>query len=426
MKRASIIFCLFVFLTPISSSALGIYEYKEFSIDLSGYYKNLFGYTDFNLEIPFFDLGYKYLLDDYNRLRLKAAVNLTDDLALLSHYEIRLIYGDSQGLKSKVGEIGEFSNNLTNLFGLTGLKPERLLNLDWEIEDSKTLYAEHGFDRLLFSYHLPFADLTIGRQAFSWGTGIIWNPTDLFAPFSPTEIDTEEKTGTDIINLEIPIGSLTGLNAIYAPLETFEDSSIAGRFKTNIYTYDLSIMMGKFHEEMVYGLDFSGYIGGAGFRGEGTYTQLEEEEDFLRFILGADYSFPRNFYLSLEYYYNGFGTTNENRYLSLFLSDEFLKRISRGEIYNLARDYLGAFFSYPIFPLLTLRGTIIFNLDDQSIFLSPALEYSILTGLDFMIGANIFKGKDGSEYGLIKGDYLGIPIEFGYPQLYFSYLKWYF
>lgn len=422
MKRLNIIFWLSIFITPIPSPALGKYEHNGFSFDLSGYYKNLFGYLDLKQEI----LGYEYLLDDYNRFRLKAGVNLTEELTLLSHYEIRLVYGDSQGLKKKVDEIEGLPDGLVNLFGLTGLKPERFLNLNWKIEDSKTLYAEHGLDRLLLSYHLPFADLTIGRQAISWGTGMFWNPTDLFAPFSPTEIDTEEKPGTDMIDLEIPIGSLTELNAIYAPLKTFEDSSIAGRFKTNIYNYDLSIMMGKFHEEMIYGLDFSGYIGGAGFRGEGTYTQVEEEEDFFRFVLGADYSFPKNLYLTLEYYYNGFGTNNENNYLTLLSSPEFLKRLQRGEIYNLARDYLGVFLSYPIFPLLTLRGTVIFNIDDQSIFFSPGLEYSILTNLDLMIGANIFKGREGSEYGSIEGEYYGIPIEFGYPQLYFAYLKWYF
>ncbi|UCD83377.1 MAG: hypothetical protein JSU92_08625, partial [Deltaproteobacteria bacterium] len=128
--------------------------------------------------------------------------------------------------------------------------------------------------------------------------------------------------------------------------------------------------------------------------------------------------------------YNGFGTTNEDEYFPLFLSDEFLKRLARGEIYNIARDYLGVFFSYPIFPLLILQGTAIFNIDDRSIFLSPALEYSILTGLDLMIGANIFKGQEGSEYGSIKGEYLYsgilVPIEFGYPQLYYAYLKYYF
>ena len=391
MKRLNIIFWLSIFITQIPSPALGKYEHNGFSFDFSGYYKNLFGYTDLNLEIPEeFDPGYEYLLDDYNRFRLKTEANLAENVTLLSHYEIRLVYGDSQGLKAEFGEVEGLPNNLISLFGLTGLKPERFLNLNWEIEDNKNLYAEHGFDRLLLSYHLPFADLTVGRQAISWGTGRLWNPTDLFAPFSPTEIDTEEKAGTDMINLEIPIGSLTGFNAVYTPLKTFEDSSIAGRFKTNIYAYDISMMMGKFHEEMVYGLDFSGYIGGAGFRGEGTYTQVEGEEDFFRFILGTDYSFPKNLYLALEYYYNGFGTNNENNYLTLLSSPEFLKRLQRGEVYNLARDYLGVFLTYPIFPLLTLWGTVIFNIDDQSIFFSPVLEYSILTNLDLMIGANIF------------------------------------
>ncbi len=38
-----------------------------------------------------------------------------------------------------------------------------------------------------------------GRQAVSWGNGLIFNPMDFFNPFNPAAVDTEYKLGEDML-----------------------------------------------------------------------------------------------------------------------------------------------------------------------------------------------------------------------------------
>jgi hypothetical protein len=49
----------------------------------------------------------------------------------------------------------------------------------------------HEIDRANAQVHLRRADLTIGRQAIGWGRGVMFTSVDLFAPFSPLEVDRE-------------------------------------------------------------------------------------------------------------------------------------------------------------------------------------------------------------------------------------------
>ena len=61
-------------------------------------------------------------------------------------------------------------------------------------------------ERLNVRLSLPHADLTIGRQAVTFGTAYFWNPLDIFRPFDPTQFDRDYKSGVDAIRLDIPLG----------------------------------------------------------------------------------------------------------------------------------------------------------------------------------------------------------------------------
>ena len=57
----------------------------------------------------------------------------------------------------------------------------------------------HRLDRLNVSWTGARTVLRFGRQAISWGNGLLFNPLDVFNPFDPAAVDTEYKTGDDML-----------------------------------------------------------------------------------------------------------------------------------------------------------------------------------------------------------------------------------
>ena len=74
-----------------------------------------------------------------------------------------------------------------------------LLTWSCVIIDENDAVALLHIDRLWLEFTGEELVLRVGRQAISWGNGILFSAFDLFNPFSPTEIDTDYKPGDDLI-----------------------------------------------------------------------------------------------------------------------------------------------------------------------------------------------------------------------------------
>ena len=157
----------------------------------------------------------------------------------------------------------------------------------------------------------------------------------------------------------------------------------------------------------VIGGDFAGYVGGAGFRGELAYTVKDTSSNFFRAVVNADYSFPNDFYGFIEFYFNGQGTTKKKDYR------RFIPDLLSGRIFNLAKHYAAASLIKSVTPLLGLNIYGIFNLNDKSSLIGPALTYSLTTNLEIATSVYFFNGASDSEFGLQKSSY------FAYLQYYF-------
>jgi hypothetical protein len=75
----------------------------------------------------------------------------------------------------------------------------RLMDLTHVISDHDDRILIHRLDRLHLGYTGDKIVLRVGRQAVSWGNGLIYNPVDFFNPFDPSAIDKEYKTGDDML-----------------------------------------------------------------------------------------------------------------------------------------------------------------------------------------------------------------------------------
>ncbi|MGI5864713.1 MAG: hypothetical protein ACOX6T_22055 [Myxococcales bacterium] len=100
----------------------------------------------------------------------------------------------------------------------------RLVDFDGALAESGTMRLRHDLDRLSLKLSLPGIDLVAGRQVLGWGSGRLWNPTDLLSPFSPTDIDKEVRKGVDSLRVSMPLGVTGLLDLLWLPQRRAEDN----------------------------------------------------------------------------------------------------------------------------------------------------------------------------------------------------------
>lgn len=376
MRLLKYFYILVIFL-PVSASAQIDYDVTGYAVDLPIYQRTNETLSDL--------LGIdKNNLINISRIRIKPQFYIGDNSRINLEYEVASIYFNSPS------RFYQITNRMTN---------RQILDLSWNFVKRDKFRINHFIDRLYFRHGFTFGNITVGRQRISWGTGRIWNPTDLFNPINPTNFSKIEKDGADAVSFTWNIGNFTDLELVYNPVNQVslsdEDTNIGARFRTNFGEYDVSVMAGSFDDNRVAGLDFAGNLFDAGVRGEGIYNfgnNLNTGEDFIKFILGLDYQFTPELYALMEYQYNGEGKTNKSRY-------EFERMIS-GEIINLNRNYICLSASYLAIPLLNLSLTNTFNLNDKSGYISLTGTYSLKDNFDASAGLQTTFGDNFTEYWL--------------------------
>ena len=270
-------------------------------------------------------------------------------------------------------------------------------DLDHIFIDNDKLYGRINVYRLYLNLDFRHVDVTAGRQRIAWGTGRLWNPTDLFNPISPLQIERNQRDGVDALNVEFFPGALSSLSLVYAAGDKSRNDSFGFRAGSNFKGYDYSVMAGEFRQDRVVGFDFGGNIGDAGFRGEATYTQPDEGENFWRGVLSWDYSFQSTLYLLFEYLYNGGNTGRPDESLQNLTNVN--QRSFSGEIVTQNRNFVAMGLGYEWTPLLRTDGLMIYDVDDGSAFFGPSVTYNLRSDLDWITGLQLFAGPRDSEYG---------------------------
>jgi len=277
------------------------------------------------------------------------------------------------------------------LFGQGQPVGRQVLDLRWTIAEQEHFAVVTFIDRLVYRQRWTGGEVAVGRQRISWGTGHIWNPTDLFNPLNPANFAKIEKDGADAVSAKVFLGTLTDVQAVWNPAAD-APSNAGVRLRTNIGTYDVSVLGGYFDSAPVTGGDFAGNLGPMGIRAEVLYSGPAKSgtSKFLKAIVGADQQFTGTLYGLVEYQYNGPGTTDKTAY--------DLEALLAGSILNVARHYVAAMASYQPYPLVTLSFMGTLNLDDGSQFYSGTIDYSAGEELVLGGGLQLFNGDRGDEF----------------------------
>ena len=314
---------------------------------------------------------------------------------------------------------------------------------DWIEEEHFT--ANLLIDRFNLKLELPSSDVTLGRQAITFGKAYFWNPLDIFSPFDPRQFDRDYKAGVDALRVDHPLGDFSGLNIVGAlgrEIEasgrfvggkstwhhSFYGSVILGRAFTNWKGWDLAVQGGKVYGGYQIGGATTGEFGPLAFRFETAYLFVYDSpplsfglpgelvEDNFQAVVGIGHRFESSLQLEAEYFYNGAGEVDQ--------FETALIRQSTGGSLNLSRQLAGFFSSYEILPILVGQMAAMVSLSDGSLQVQPSLRLSVSDETDLLIGLVINMGDRPNGVTPVSP---GLRSEFGsQPNFIYAELKVYF
>jgi len=301
-------------------------------------------------------------------------------------------------------------------------------------------------DRLNVKVSLGGADLTVGRQAITFGKTYFWNALDVFLAFDPRQFDRDYKQGVDAARLDVATGDFSGMTLVVAPGAGFDafgrrvyggmgrwiaswyGSALLARCFATLSGWDVAFQGGKVYGGYQLGGGVVGEVGPLEVRCEAAYLFAMEGpampyglggdlvEDNLVAVFGLGHRFENTLQVDGEYLYNGPGEPGN--------LDAAFVRFNSGDSFHLGRHLLGLLGSYEIIPILTGRLGGLLSLSDGSGQIQPSLTYSASDEVDLLFGGLVnFGGRPEFDPNAVYG----LSSEFGtFPDVYYGEFKVYF
>jgi hypothetical protein len=291
--------------------------------------------------------------------------------------------------------------------------PDRtsLWHLNHVLIDHDQTYAEHRLDRLALGYSSSHLVVRIGRQALTWGSGLVFHPMDLFNPFPPNATYTTYKPGTDMIYGQWLFNGGADVQGVVVPHRDPDRGSVIGDqssagvkwhgFLGQNQTIGIDVLLAQNFRTQVLGIGASGALGGASWNAEAVPTRLDDNSLLTSYLANAQYAWVwngKNVNGYAEYFHNGFGVSGTGRALS-DLPASLTERLARGELFTASNDYIGTGVDIQWTPLFDLKPSIISNLDDGSLLLIGQAVYSLSQNTSMTFGFQWGLGSHGTEYG---------------------------
>lgn len=285
----------------------------------------------------------------------------------------------------------------------------------WDLSDTVSEGQDHlvvqRLDRLHLDYTGERTVVRLGRQAVSWGNGLIYNPMDFFNPFDPAAVDTEYKIGDDMLYGQYLLDSGSDWQLVHvrrrdtAGEASAEVSSTALKYHGFGLEREYDLLLAEHFDNLVLALGGTTNAGGAVLRGDLVMTDTAHGWEA---SLVANWSWSwtwRGYNVSAvaEYFFNGFGL-RESDYTAAKIAeaDELTARIARGELFTLGRHYAAGSLQVEVTPLLNLTPNLFINLGDGSALCQLVVRWDLHENWQLLAAANLPLGPDGTEYGGIE------------------------
>ena len=348
-------------------------------------------------------------IDGQAEWRQKNRLNIGSHWTMETHYELVASGGDTRQTSQSLLADLPGSTSSTLFINQPVNDDWRLLDLTHVLTETNDYLVYHRLDRLNLTWAPDWGTVRLGRQALTWGDGLVFNPMDLFNPFAPTAVQRDYKVGDDMALLQLPMGQsdvqllcLPRRNPYTGDVES-EASSYAANYHAFAGSVEVGAMAARHFDDTIGGLGASGYLNDAAWRINVVYTHLSkeiQEDDFFQIVANLDYAWmwdTKNVYGLLEFYYNGLGQCDD--YQQALENEALMERLLRGEMFTLGRFYLAGQAQVELHPLVQLYTTAIINLADPSGLLQPQVLWDVASDIQLILGAQWHWGAGGTEFG---------------------------
>jgi hypothetical protein len=291
-------------------------------------------------------------------------------------------------------------------FGVSAV-PNRTVDLRRDFIHRDRVRAWHDIDRLSLTLYTGAGDVTVGRQAITWGVSTLFPVADLWAQFSPFELDTEEKPGIDAVRWLVYPGGGWEIDAVVADRGAREDLSAGVRGSVSLPWADLWVGGGKLWREAMAMGGISAPVDSWKLRAEAVVPYDLDADDWSRprVTVGVDWLAGGGLTMTGEYHHNGVGAADVSGYADVLRDPRFL----RGESYYLGRDYLGGLVSWsPGNDRLNLSLSALANLRDPSTAWTPVVTYDMGQSTRVSMGGVLTSGDApvlGDEGPALRSEY---------------------
>jgi len=354
-----------------------------------------------------------------------------------SAFDARVVFGaqhDRWSLEVDYQLVGicsdrlEFTRELSEKLPeeLQGLFPHlpddstRLFDLTHVITDSGKTAALQRLDRLAVGYASDHLVMKFGRQAISWGNGLIYTVMDIFNPFDPAAVDKEYKTGDDMLYGQLLRGNGDDVQGVMVfrrdadgDVEA-DQGSLAVKYHHMAPISEYDALLAQHYGDTLVGAGVNYSIGGAVWRGDLAVT-FTDHDTVASLVTSLSQSWTwggSNVSGVAEYFYNGFGQSG-GCYSPTCLAGnpDLVERVARGELFTLGQHYVALSAMIEVHPLFLLTPNLFLNVADPSALLQVVFQNDLQENLLLWSAVALPVGADGTEFGGVAS---------GLPELYLS------
>jgi hypothetical protein len=284
----------------------------------------------------------------------------------------------------------------TSLFDLTS---------SW-ISNSNTSLT-NTIDRLSVTYSSANTVLKIGRQTITWGSGMVFHPGDIVAPFSPNALDTAYKPGADMAYGQVLFDSGADIQLIAVPRGAtlggpilFSASTYAMRGQFQLAGLDANLMLARDRGDSVASVGLSGALGGASWNAEYVGWRLSDGTSYPSYLFNiTNFGTLGEMNISYfgEYFRNGFGVDASVPLDALPTS--LTKRMSTGQVFLPGMNFLALGAALQVTPDLSVSPNALLSLDDRSALAGVAVNYTLGNNTNLVFNYSQPFGPVGTEFG---------------------------
>jgi len=397
------------------------------TVDFGGRVSNQLVLTSYPDHSLYRDLTGKRSLDDNFEARLNLALD-RGPFKLDASYQLIGLFGDT------IDVTRDFRPGLEAFVGRYPKDDARLFNLTYVFHDEGQAAVLQRADRLSLGYTSRKAVVRVGRQALTWGNGMIYTPMDILNPFDPAAVDKEYKLGDDMLYGQLLRGNgddLQGVAVFRRNLGTGDPAAASSSFALKYHglagSGEFDLLGALHYDDPLVAAGGSLGLGGAVWRGDAVFTFTDQKTSLTAVTsLGDSWVWGgKNMNGMVEYFFNGFGQSGGHYDpQSLAQNPELVRRLARGELFTLGRHYLAANVLMELHPLFRVTPNLFVSLSDGSALVQIVTQNDLKESLVLLGAIGIPLGARGTEYGGIETEVPGRYLSRG-PSL-FLQLNWYF